>query len=79
MKVRLLSAVLLISASSYAMAADGVVDEVVVVDGAYDWSGVYVGVDAGYAFGSSDVALQCFAGAGRLYRWRSFRHQLSDG
>ncbi len=30
-------------------------DEITTVGGPYDWSGVYVGVNAGYTFGSSDV------------------------
>lgn len=46
--------------ASAAFAADAVVDEVVVVDEGFNWSGVYVGVQAGYGWGdtiiSNDVA-----------------------
>lgn len=52
MKIKLIAAALLFGTSSYAMAADAVVDEVVVVDSSYDWSGVYVGGQGGYLFGS---------------------------
>lgn len=55
MKIALLAAALLIGAAVPVIAADAAVDEVVVVDRAYDWSGVYVGVDVGYAFGQSEV------------------------
>lgn len=38
-----------------AFAADAVVEEVVVVDSAYNWSGVYLGAQAGYSFsGNAD-------------------------
>ncbi|MEW9807734.1 outer membrane protein [Mesorhizobium sp. ZMM04-5] len=37
-----------------AMAADAMVEDVVVVDSTYNWSGVYVGGQVGYAFGNAD-------------------------
>jgi outer membrane immunogenic protein len=48
MKAVVLATALAIGTSSYALAAD-VVEEVVIVDSAYDWSGVYVGVFGGWA------------------------------
>lgn len=45
--------------SSYALAADAVVEEVVVVDTAYNWSGVYIGVQAGYGWNDNE-----YSGAG---------------
>lgn len=53
MKVQILAAALLLSTSSLVFAADAVVEDVVVVDGAFNWSGVYVGAQAGYAWGDS--------------------------
>lgn len=44
--------------ASASYAADAVVDEVVVVDAAYDWSGVYVGAQVGYAWGKSEVVFE---------------------
>ncbi len=38
-----------------AYAADAVVEDVIVVDSAYNWSGVYVGAQVGYSWGSADV------------------------
>jgi len=49
MRIQLLAAALAIGAASPVMAADAVVEDVVIVDGAYDWSGVYVGVFGGWA------------------------------
>ncbi|MBL8575612.1 MAG: porin family protein [Mesorhizobium sp.] len=40
--------------ASPADAADAVIDEVVVVDTAYDWSGTYVGAHGGYSWGTSE-------------------------
>ena len=54
MKVLALATILAIGSAGYAVAADAVVDEVVVVESAYNWSGVYVGGQIGYAFGSAD-------------------------
>jgi outer membrane immunogenic protein len=54
MKAYLLIGALVFGASSPAFGADAVVDEVVVVDSTYDWSGVYVGVVAGAAWGDPD-------------------------
>jgi outer membrane immunogenic protein len=39
--------------ASLALAADAVVDEVVVLDEAFDWSGVYVGSHVGYGWGDA--------------------------
>jgi outer membrane immunogenic protein len=58
MKVRLLAAAFLLGSTALAAAADAIVDEVVVVDTAYNWSGVYVGGQVGYAFGSADYTLE---------------------
>ncbi|MEW9805382.1 outer membrane protein [Mesorhizobium sp. ZMM04-5] len=52
---KLLAAAILLAASSSAFGADAVVDEVVVVDTSYNWSGIYVGAQIGYAWGDSDV------------------------
>lgn len=53
-----LSILAVIAASSVlstgvAVAADAVVDEVVVVENAFDWSGVYVGAHLGYGWGNA--------------------------
>ena len=48
---------MLLGLGSAAFAADAVVDEVVVVDTAYNWSGVYIGAQIGYAWGNSDINL----------------------
>ncbi len=53
MRIQLLAAALLLGTAIPAMAADAVVDEVVVVDSAYNWSGLYVGAQGGYAWGDS--------------------------
>lgn len=59
MKVFVLATVLAIGSAGYAVAADAVVDEVVVVDSAYNWSGVYVGGQIGYVFdGSADYVYE---------------------
>ncbi|MBL8580064.1 MAG: porin family protein [Mesorhizobium sp.] len=58
MRIHALAVVLALGASVPAVAADATVDEVIVVDTAYDWSGVYVGVQGGYSWGANkDVAL----------------------
>ncbi len=54
MKIHVLAAAVLLGSTALAAAADAIVDEVVVVDTAYNWSGVYVGGQVGYAFGSAD-------------------------
>jgi len=54
MKALCLAAAMFLGLGSAAIAADAVVEEVVVVDAAYDWSGVYVGLQAGYGWGSND-------------------------
>lgn len=49
MRTQILAATLLIGSPAYALAADATVDEVIVVDSAYDWSGVYVGGAVGFS------------------------------
>jgi outer membrane immunogenic protein len=49
MRTRLLAVALALGTAMPAFAADAVVEEVVIVDSAYDWSGVYVGVFGGWA------------------------------
>jgi len=41
--------------ASAAFAADAIVDEVVVVDEGFNWSGVYVGIQGGYGWGETTV------------------------
>ncbi len=53
MKVKLLAAALLLGTAGFAHAADAVVDEVVIIDTAYNWSGLYIGAQAGYAWGDA--------------------------
>lgn len=55
MKTHVLAAALLLGSSTYALAADAVVDEVVVVDSAYNWSGVYLGATIGYGWADTNV------------------------
>jgi len=50
MKIKLLAAALLLGTANFAAAADAIVEEVVVMDSAYNWSGVYVGAQLGYGF-----------------------------
>jgi outer membrane immunogenic protein len=52
MKAVLLAAALLLGTSAYAFAADAV-EEVVIADAAYDWSGLYVGAQFGYGWGDA--------------------------
>lgn len=47
---------LLLGPIGTASAADAVIEEVVVVETAYDWSGVYIGVQGGYQWLDDDVA-----------------------
>lgn len=47
---------MLLGSSGFAYAADAVVEDVVVVDSAYNWSGVYVGAQVGYAWGDGKVS-----------------------
>lgn len=46
-----LAAAFAFSTAVPAIAADAAVDEVIVIDTLYDWSGVYVGVQGGYGWG----------------------------
>src|SRR5262245_19150404 len=48
---------MLLAWGGYAVAADAVVEEVVVVETAYDWSGVYVGLQAGYGWADADFTI----------------------
>jgi outer membrane immunogenic protein len=52
MKQLAMAAALAVCTSSVAFAADAVVDEVVIVDEAFDWSGLYVGANVGYGWAS---------------------------
>lgn len=58
MKSTFLAGAMLLAFGSTAFSADAVVDEVVVVDTAYNWSGVYVGAQLGYAWGDSDMEFE---------------------
>jgi outer membrane immunogenic protein len=53
MKMKVIAAALLLGSASVAHAADAVIDEVVIVDTAYDWSGIYAGALLGYGFGDT--------------------------
>jgi len=53
MKKLLLSVSVSLLAST-AFAADAVVEEVTIIDSAYNWSGVYIGVQAGYGWGDNE-------------------------
>lgn len=55
MKSTFLAGAVLLASGGAAFAADAVVDEVVVVNSAYNWSGVYVGAQVGYAWGDSEM------------------------
>jgi outer membrane immunogenic protein len=52
-----LTTAILLAWGGYAIAADAVVEEVVVVDTAYDWSGVYLGVQGGYGWADADFSI----------------------
>jgi outer membrane immunogenic protein len=51
----LIAAALLFGSTASSWAADAISQDVVVVDNAYNWSGVYIGAQAGYSWGSADV------------------------
>ena len=53
MKMKMLAAALLLGTAGLGHAADALVEEAVVVDGTYNWSGVYLGAQLGYAIGGS--------------------------
>lgn len=53
MRTQMLAAVLILGTAIPAIAADAVVEEVVVVDEAFNWTGGYVGAQVGYAWGDS--------------------------
>ena len=55
MRIQLLAVALALGTAMPAFAADAVVEEVVIVDGAYDWSGVYVGVFGGWAHSRTEA------------------------
>jgi len=55
MRIQLFAAVLALGTAMPAFAADAVVDEDVVVDSAYNWSGLYVGAQLGYVWGDAAV------------------------
>lgn len=55
MKVKFLAAMAVLATATFAHAADATVEEIVVVDSTYNWSGVYLGAQVGYAVdGSAD-------------------------
>ena len=55
MKKLLFASTLLCGLHGHALAADAVVDEVLVVAEGYNWSGVYIGAQVGYAWANADV------------------------
>jgi len=55
MKKFVAAAVLALASIRPAMAAD-IAEETVIVDPAYDWSGVYVGAQAGYGWGNNEYS-----------------------
>lgn len=70
MKVLVLATILAIGSAGLAAAADAVVDEVV-VDSAYNWSGVYVGGQIGYVFdGNVDHDYQTGTGTDADFNYR---------
>ena len=69
MKVVVLAAVFALGSAGYAVAADAVVEDVVVVDSTYNWSGVYVGGQIGYAFGSADYEYETGGGIDAAYNY----------
>ncbi|MBL8578798.1 MAG: hypothetical protein JNK47_16370 [Mesorhizobium sp.] len=88
MKAVTFAAALLIGTSTYAMAAD-IVEDVVVVDASYNWSGVYVGAQVGYGWGASDVAYTAGMPSGSGWwldpngivggAYLGYNHQFSSG
>lgn len=62
-----LGAVLL--SMSAAVAADAVVEEVVVLEPTASWSGLYLGAQAGYAWGNTEVSKQSSGGGGANLPW----------
>lgn len=55
MKKLLLASAAVLLSTGYSLAADAVVDEVVVVESGYNWSGVYIGAQVGYAWADASV------------------------
>jgi outer membrane immunogenic protein len=55
MRKLLAASTLLFISGGYALAADAVVDEVVIVEETFNWSGVYVGVQGGYGWGETSL------------------------
>jgi outer membrane immunogenic protein len=53
--------------SCSAFAADAVVDEVVVVDQAFNWSGMYIGAAVGYGWSDPEVSFDAFPNASVEY------------
>lgn len=53
---KLLLALSLSVPSTTAFAADAAVDEVMIVDEGFNWSGVYIGANIGYGWGETDYA-----------------------
>ena len=55
MKIKLLATALFLGTAGFAHAADAVVEDVIILDSAYNWSGVYVGATVGYGWADTNV------------------------
>lgn len=64
MKTNLLAVALLFGTSGYAIAADAVVDDVVIIDSVHDWSGVYAGALLGYGWAANQTSMVYESGGG---------------
>ncbi|MEW9836062.1 outer membrane protein [Mesorhizobium marinum] len=53
MKLKVFAVAMLIGSSSHVLAADAVLGDVVVIENAHDWSGLYAGVLLGYGAGDT--------------------------
>lgn len=63
MKTKMLAAALLLGTANFAAAADAVVEEAVVVEPGFTWTGGYVGGQVGYAWGSSTADYTSLTGS----------------
>ena len=89
MKAIVLGTVLALGSAGYAAAADAIVEEVVVVDSAYNWSGVYVGGQIGYASADADYVYDYGSDPDYNYShdpggfiggiYAGYNHQFSNG
>lgn len=57
MRIQALAIALFVGAVVPGYAADAVVEDVVVVDSAYNWSGAYIGAQIGYGWGKSEMSI----------------------